>query len=389
MRAVARGGDGMTKLPWWRFSSRVPDDPKIAALSDALYRTWTYLLCIAAKHDGVIPDDMGELAFTLRKAPAVIKQQMLDLHRAGLLERIDGKVRPHDWADWQYLGAGKKPGVATVYIYVVGASFSVVKLGCSQNPWARVGELQADTTEKLRVLRAFRGTAQTTDAEIHGLLSEFCEDGEWFNLPPHVVDLLSNTTKGTTYEAVVAKLRTLLRSEKLRRTTTETDTETEEGESPAATPLPARKRSRPRGNATRIPIEFIPDAAAARSLGMSDAEILIEAGRFVDHFRSVPNSAGGLKVDWPATWRNWCRRRTNPGVQPNGKHPSNGHAGRGGRESSNAALLGTLVAGATAGADVGGGQADAGVGVPDEPGAGEDPRARAIDLEPAAFRRTK
>ena len=49
--------------------------------------------------------------------------------------------------------------------------------------------------------------------------------------------------------------------------------------------------------------EFIDGAGAADHL---DLEGITE--EFVDYWRSVPG-AKGTKLDWPATWRGWVRRK--------------------------------------------------------------------------------
>lgn len=76
---------------------------------------------------------------------------------------------------------------------------------------------------------------------------------------------------------------------------------------------PTRKKidsphSPPRGakRGTRIPDDWQPDMAAARREGLPDAEAEREAERFRDYYLGAPN-AKGVKLDWAATWRNWCR----------------------------------------------------------------------------------
>lgn len=58
---------------------------------------------------------------------------------------------------------------------------------------------------------------------------------------------------------------------------------------------------------TRLPEDWQPtadDRAFAADAGL-DPEAT--AGAFRDYWRSIPG-ARGRKLDWPATWRNWCRR---------------------------------------------------------------------------------
>jgi len=77
----------------------------------------------------------------------------------------------------------------------------------------------------------------------------------------------------------------------------------------APTPQPgsphdAHARDRTRG--TRLPADWWPDAEDwefARSLGLDPHAV---AERFRDYWRAQPG-AKGVKLDWKATWRNWCR----------------------------------------------------------------------------------
>lgn len=69
----------------------------------------------------------------------------------------------------------------------------------------------------------------------------------------------------------------------------------------------ARKRELAPDRGTRIPEDFQPDLAEALKFGFRSDEASLEADAFRDHWRSKPG-ADGRKVDWPATWRNWCRR---------------------------------------------------------------------------------
>jgi hypothetical protein len=60
------------------------------------------------------------------------------------------------------------------------------------------------------------------------------------------------------------------------------------------------------------------DNSFAEKLGLNIGETF---DSFCDYWRSKPGQAGS-KLDWSATWRNWCRK-----TPPQRKHSSNGHAG--------------------------------------------------------------
>jgi uncharacterized protein YdaU (DUF1376 family) len=73
------------------------------------------------------------------------------------------------------------------------------------------------------------------------------------------------------------------------------------------------------GRGSRLPNDWAPMSDGwefARSLGIAAEAIENEAGRFIDYWRSQPGQKG-VKTDWPATWRNWCRKAAE-NVKPNG-----------------------------------------------------------------------
>lgn len=60
---------------------------------------------------------------------------------------------------------------------------------------------------------------------------------------------------------------------------------------------------------SRIAADWAPspaDRQTAKGEGFSDSEIDREALRFRDYW-TAKAGAGGVKLDWPATWRNWVR----------------------------------------------------------------------------------
>lgn len=68
--------------------------------------------------------------------------------------------------------------------------------------------------------------------------------------------------------------------------------------------------SRSRAKGARLPDEWTPDSALIeqmRTEGIPDDVARRELVRFRDYWAGVSGSKG-VKLDWPATWRNWLRR---------------------------------------------------------------------------------
>lgn len=59
-----------------------------------------------------------------------------------------------------------------------------------------------------------------------------------------------------------------------------------------------------------VPGDWIVDGHAIRAAaGLTRINLSAEADAFADHWKSQAG-ARGVKLDWKATWRNWCRRAT-------------------------------------------------------------------------------
>lgn len=86
-----------------------------------------------------------------------------------------------------------------------------------------------------------------------------------------------------------------------------------------------KKDKRQRGS--RLSADWVPsseDREFAVAQGLPIGEVDREAGKFRDFWNAKPG-AGGVKLDWPATWRNWIRRvceQRGFAPAPNGAAPS-------------------------------------------------------------------
>ncbi|MDY0242921.1 MAG: hypothetical protein RBR34_12170 [Rhodospirillaceae bacterium] len=85
----------------------------------------------------------------------------------------------------------------------------------------------------------------------------------------------------------------------------------------------ARRTVAPTMRGTRLSLNWTPSAKAAdfaAKLGL-DAGATVE--RFRDYWIAQPGSRG-VKLDWDATWRNWCRTEAERGPRPAAKTSSSG-----------------------------------------------------------------
>lgn len=109
------------------------------------------------------------------------------------------------------------------------------------------------------------------------------------------------------------------------------------GDVPPKVEEPVPRQSRP-DKGTRLPSNWQPsddDCSAAQAEGLTDDQIHRESAKFRDYWLAKPG-AGGVKLDWPATWRNWVRRAADDGrTGPSGSNRGSGATSRptgGGRE---------------------------------------------------------
>lgn len=71
------------------------------------------------------------------------------------------------------------------------------------------------------------------------------------------------------------------------------------------------EKSTARSRGTRLPPDFVPDMEFAKQYYCGK----VEFDKFRDYWDSIPG-AKGVKLNWNATWRNWCRNaRPSPAAQ--------------------------------------------------------------------------
>ena len=105
-----------SSLPWLRLYDEVLDDPKVQRLTDAQFRAWINLLCLANRGTirGRIPENLDDIAYSLRLTPRKTRE-LLDLFLSrGLLVREENTnhVMPNNWEERQRKSDGSAERVA-------------------------------------------------------------------------------------------------------------------------------------------------------------------------------------------------------------------------------------------------------------------------------------
>lgn len=86
---------------WFRFYDGAIHDAKLLRLSDATFRAWVTLLCVASKNNGTLPP-AADIAVELRCKPALVAGWITELSAAGLLDKTSDGFTPHNWSERQY-----------------------------------------------------------------------------------------------------------------------------------------------------------------------------------------------------------------------------------------------------------------------------------------------
>jgi hypothetical protein len=90
---------------WFRLYHSLLDNPKIQRLTPALFKHWINLLCLAARHDGSLPN-LDDIAFGLRLSKIDAASVVQELGAAGLVDDQPDKSTMHDWDVWQFRDDG-------------------------------------------------------------------------------------------------------------------------------------------------------------------------------------------------------------------------------------------------------------------------------------------
>lgn len=90
---------------WFRFYEGTVSNTKIIKLSDADFRAWVLILCLAASKNGAIPP-IDDVAIMLRLKEKDAQKRIDSLIAAGLIDKTDHGLVPHDWDSRQFQSDG-------------------------------------------------------------------------------------------------------------------------------------------------------------------------------------------------------------------------------------------------------------------------------------------
>ena len=97
--------------PWFRLYNRLIDDPKVLKLPEPLRWYWVAILCVASRHEGYLPP-VEDISISLRVSVAKAAEYVTKLHKGDLLDKLpDGRFRPHNWDELQYVSDNSTPRV--------------------------------------------------------------------------------------------------------------------------------------------------------------------------------------------------------------------------------------------------------------------------------------
>ncbi len=96
---------------WFRIYDEALDDPRLQRLPASLFRAWFNVLCAASRNGGKL-QELPALAFMLRTRPGALSRRLEALKAAGLVEEVDGELRPVEFEKRQFVERPADPTAA-------------------------------------------------------------------------------------------------------------------------------------------------------------------------------------------------------------------------------------------------------------------------------------
>lgn len=276
---------------WFRMYAEAVDDEKLRLL--AFEDRWHFVALLCLKAQGTLDSDAPHRERRIALKLGLQLPQLDELKRRLIEVRlIDEDWQPLNWGKRQF-ESDTKTSARSAYIYFIGGKSGDVKIGYSKNPWARLVDINSKSGAKWKVLATVRTTSHS-EVSVHHVLAAHRKRGEWFDRTDLIQSAIDAAASGQI--KTEDELLSLLRSGYVAATnrTEQNRTDTEQNR--------AEQRER---RATRLPDDF---ALTHERRLVAEAERLPAERtfeKFCNYWRSVPG-AKGRKLDWDATWRNWC-----------------------------------------------------------------------------------
>ncbi len=149
---------------------------------------WTALVTDGER---IVEQSLAGYGATRAHAESLLRRRIrfLSGRRRGHHEAFFPWLREHnEWADRVFGPAAdesSEPPESLVYFIQCG-DHGPVKIGFTRSLGARIGQLQRDQSERLRVLAATPGTFQT-ERTTHARFAHLRIDGEWFRPEPELL----------------------------------------------------------------------------------------------------------------------------------------------------------------------------------------------------------
>ena len=243
----------MTAGRWFRLYEEVVDDPKVQRLPAPVFKAWINLLCATSRNGGAIRRD--DAPFILRVDPVTANSRVHDLIAGGVFEDHDGVLVPHNWNGRQF----KSDSSAERMKRHRQRHRDVARNGAGDGG----RNVTSDGAGNVTV------ASPVTPPEYRDRKAEAETE------PPPLASLAASPAGA--------------------------------GDAPQAETAEIQGKSANAKRGSRLPDDFEPDVNDGLAQGLSLAETLREIDRFRDYWRGAPGRHG-VKSDWPATWRNWCRK---------------------------------------------------------------------------------
>ena len=180
---------------WFRLHNDIVDDEKIRLLS--FDDRWHYVALLALKSQGILDDAASPLR--TRKIAVKLGVQVVELdeikRRLREVGLIDDAFQPLGWDKRQFLKEDRSQGKGG-HLYFIGGRTGAIRIGFSNNPWARAKEPIAGTKAKPMLLASIRATSGN-EPDVLDLLSDSRLSDDLYRRDSRIIDLINGIKNNT------------------------------------------------------------------------------------------------------------------------------------------------------------------------------------------------